>query len=419
MLTTKQKIIEVLILLVLSLFLPTLDIFSDVNLIIHLYIHGHPNFAALLLVPFLLNYFLAWRAWWRIDKKKHLTFIAPLLSCYTQFCAVKIMYAITSNSSTVSKKKRCVEREVFELEVFAEAVLSTLVMTMFLVHTGTFEQDTATILGETSVAQQNFYLAYTTSILSASLGMAKVLKIGACRVLAEGGLCTGRFVILFISVLCSFVSKGLFMAMLFYGSTETEKEEGSNLQIKSTSTLVVKILFTIMIFLPGFLLSMLSLCCYKGCLKSILNHPSLLLLPTFTYYTFSTNRRRCCCSNKEAMVSFSRKLSAVNLFLYTILYMLTAKSIGWFTAGEFNVGTLVISSPFVLGIFFTLLFLFLDCCCCCCKCSPELEHAVLVVSDPLTEHVEYRDNGVLTVIPMEEYAAIPMEELRQRRMDNV
>ena len=44
----------------------------------------HPRWATSLLVPFLLNYLLTWSIWWSIDKRKTITWIAPLLSVYPQ-----------------------------------------------------------------------------------------------------------------------------------------------------------------------------------------------------------------------------------------------------------------------------------------------------------------------------------------------
>ena len=45
---------------------------------------SHPIWATSLLVPFLINYLVTWFIWWSVDKKKTISWIAPLLSVYPQ-----------------------------------------------------------------------------------------------------------------------------------------------------------------------------------------------------------------------------------------------------------------------------------------------------------------------------------------------
>merc|ERR1719203_1280683 len=63
-----------------------------------------------------------------------------------------------------------------------------------------------------------FLLSYGTSILTVSLGLVKCLKNGPCRVLGEGGalggLCSGRFLLLMISVGATLVGKGFYWAII-------------------------------------------------------------------------------------------------------------------------------------------------------------------------------------------------------------
>ena len=51
-------------------------------------------------------------------------------------------------------------------------------------------------------------------------------------------------------------------------------------------------------FLPGFLLGLAS-CWHRGILKTFLAHPSILLLPAFTHYTFASSTKWCKGSSKE------------------------------------------------------------------------------------------------------------------------
>ena len=135
MLTTFQKVKESLLLTILNVALPTLDIFTDLISVTKFYIptlshndcdnepeltpylqdgreiwqvsnseiwidakmrcignssaegryyNNHPMWATSLLVPFLINYLTTWVIWWSIDKRKTISWIAPLLSVYPQ-----------------------------------------------------------------------------------------------------------------------------------------------------------------------------------------------------------------------------------------------------------------------------------------------------------------------------------------------
>ena len=49
-----------------------------------LYYNRHPIWATSLLVPFLINYLVTWFIWWSVDKRKTVSWIAPMLSVYPQ-----------------------------------------------------------------------------------------------------------------------------------------------------------------------------------------------------------------------------------------------------------------------------------------------------------------------------------------------
>ena len=51
-------------------------------------------------------------------------------------------------------------------------------------------------------------------------------------------------------------------------------------------------------FLPGLLLGLIS-CWHRGILKTFISHPSILLLPTFTHFTFASSTKWCKRSPKE------------------------------------------------------------------------------------------------------------------------
>ena len=99
-----MEVASILTVLVLNIFLPTLDTYSDIILVTKLYIGAegidynretgdwewghiihHPVYASVLLVPFLLNYVACWYAFYREARYKKYTFIFPLLNLYPQF----------------------------------------------------------------------------------------------------------------------------------------------------------------------------------------------------------------------------------------------------------------------------------------------------------------------------------------------
>ena len=94
-----MEVASILTVLVLNIFLPTLDTYSDISLVTKLYngapkwkwindgseIVPHPVYASVLLVPFLLNYVACWYTFYREARYKKYTFIFPLLNLYPQF----------------------------------------------------------------------------------------------------------------------------------------------------------------------------------------------------------------------------------------------------------------------------------------------------------------------------------------------
>ena len=217
MLTTSQKIRESLLLTTLNILLPSADVYTDVYFIVRLnlgrpliyigrdtrnisanslYQVRHPNWAALLLGPCLINYALCWFAWYNTDKRKAFTWIAPLLSAYPQWVAARAIWLLWTQPSEGMREKKHLERNLMGNEVFTEAVPTALAMTFFLIqvqrvprphHSGEFEllPDPGESCDHTCVEIKSFIIGepilfictYTTSMLSAGLGLAKCLKV--------------------------------------------------------------------------------------------------------------------------------------------------------------------------------------------------------------------------------------------------
>ena len=162
----------------------------------------------------------------------------------------------------------------------------------------------------------------------------------------------------------------------------------------SDSDLVLSLIILVL-FLPPFLLSTFSTLNLrdKSSLKILYRHPSLIILPTVTFFTFSRHNISCCSSFSENnRVSFSKKLTWVNIafsiiayvaygvrmfisldpasenFLYSFIYFAFFLGLVLFLILPLN----------VLTILLTALFLHTDKLCCCC-CDPREQ---LSVYDP-------------------------------------
>ena len=81
----------ILTILILNIFLPTLDTATDINLVVKLYRGAHPRMATAMLLPFLLNYVVCLYTFFRQERTKKYTFIFALLNFYPQFGKRKVL----------------------------------------------------------------------------------------------------------------------------------------------------------------------------------------------------------------------------------------------------------------------------------------------------------------------------------------
>ena len=200
---------ETFLLGTLNVGLPTFDVYSDIGLIGNLYTStvtsvdwtydndtytktkttttGHPLYATSLLIPFLINYALGYSAWYYTDMKnpnndsrRKFTWIFALLGCFPQLVASRIIWNFWKKPKNALRKKRHLERNVMQNEVFTEAVPSSLIMTFLmcvLVLTRTPEE-TRIVDGDT-FGENLFYATLASTVLSACLGLAKCLKVSS------------------------------------------------------------------------------------------------------------------------------------------------------------------------------------------------------------------------------------------------
>ena len=149
---------------------------------------SHPTWATMLLVPFLLNYFASWFTWYRIDKRKKITWLACLFNVYPQLRAANVIRELWRDPKKGVVKKRKFQQEFSEAEVYLESVFATFVMTYMLASLDSGTDSNIRAGHHLGEGNNLFWITYLTSFFSAGLGMAKSFKIGPCRILPDIGL---------------------------------------------------------------------------------------------------------------------------------------------------------------------------------------------------------------------------------------
>ena len=325
----------------------------------------HPFWATMLLVPFLLNYFASWYAWYRVDKKKQITWLACVFNLYPQLRAASIIRDMWNDPKRGLSRKRKFEREISEAEVFLEAVPTTFIMTYmrgrFIGGYSIGNVRAGILLGIFS--DNLFRFTFLTSFITAGLGMAKVLKVGVCKILPSdkgllGGFLSIRFILVFFACLFTLFSKAIF----FF---EYLKCPISNHPVIST------ILAFPVLTLPGLITGMIFIW-HSSLLKTFISHPSLLLLPMFTFFSFESNTQ-CCCSNRnsqsEVEITFSVKATFLNLLVSlasVIVYTIIVSKDLCMGYRELTDQLILLTGPILTVI---LLFTICSSSCCMSGCS--------------------------------------------------
>ena len=157
-------------------------------------------------------------------------------------------------------------------------------------------------------------------------------------------------------------------------------------------------------FIPPLLL---ALCTTVGATKSslkmiIIQHPSLLLMPTLTFFTFKKLNTSWCFGERDVRVRLSQRFTLLNM-LYSAVFMMTFIHLeNNSTDGYiYNVIDIIL---IVTGVTPTILFLVIyicmdqQTCCqneCCCECW-KLPRGQMSVYDPDNQDIElvFRDGRV-------------------------
>ena len=147
-----EKIKEIIVLSLLNVVLPSIDVYSDLALMTNFYVGSrfnpycdeqrigssverfnchydnnvptsnmtytqHNGWATMLLLPFMMNYLICWYVWATTDERKAVTWVAALLSFYPQYVACNVIWQIWTNPKRGLKKKRLLERNLFQFEL--------------------------------------------------------------------------------------------------------------------------------------------------------------------------------------------------------------------------------------------------------------------------------------------------------------
>ena len=386
----------------------------------------HSEWGNLVLGPFLLNYFLCWYMWWTTDENKKVTWLAPLFSFYPQLIALKIIRQIRINPERGFRERKLMYRNVIQKKTFCEAVPNTLVLTYMLLRALKDSTEGREIIFDMYKSSDSnwFWVSLSSSALSSAFGLARNLDDGPCRILQvqTWAPCRPRFLLLIFAFGLTLIGKGVAVASAIpTGGPCGEEVPGGALIAFST------------LFLPGFFVGLFA-CWHRNILCTFLAHPSVFLLPVYSYFTFASDSKLCCRGGERATsgqlssnsraesISFSPKYTAVNvgvslagiIAFFCIQPRFITSNPEFQAPFDTNCGTeiyLVYGLPFsILGLTLTLAATFCkqkgsrsyssgSCSCFCsfswCDCCFEpTEFAALKISDPNTPYIVGED-GVL------------------------
>ena len=404
-----------------NVLLPTLDVYSDLSLIIPWYLANHWKYALSMTLPLVLQFASTIYKWFQFEcpKQKRWTWILLLLQLWPQWRAIRVLKLLYKNDKRHQKQQIELLRGIGSSEAFLEAAPSIIIMTIIWVSLGDGvyianslecgNERMCTSLNRSCEKKKNacavfggfggvewFFMTYAISVFTGGLGITKFLQIGPCSVLTEegplGGILTGGFILTYLAVMFSLLTKGLFIAIFvhslqwnfsfsFFGYSY-----GQSFPFVFSFILMMLFLFTLMpnILMSFFVILNVSGCNFKKFIKVIVGYPSVWLLPTVTYFAVGPKMSSRCCPRKtfkheESELGLSKFYTVANLLLTIISYgvMVTLflvipkrmEELYW--VWHF---TPCFVPVLCFGIIFTISFLFLDkkCChqshkCCCLR----------------------------------------------------
>jgi len=277
MLSTKSKLKDTFVLFFFNILLTSGDIFSDLWLTVKILRMEKDNariWGYFLIIPFLTNYILTYLAWCRVDQDKTLwSVVASTLDWYPQSLACEVILLLWTDEAKALKKKKIMEREVLEFEAFTESLPTMLILVcMWTQWKRTLNDEVSALtIGHSRNLDPYFVFTFGTSSLAVFAGFFKSLVLGPCRAHTNNFF---HLVLLCLSVFCSFVVKvAITWIVLFSFHSDYSRH-------KLTSWIIFR--DTVWPLLPQILIAFLALPS-----PMTITHPSLVLVPLFTWYTFS------------------------------------------------------------------------------------------------------------------------------------
>ena len=174
-----------------------------------------------------------------------------------------------------------------------------------------------------------FDVTLVTSVLSAGFGLTKFLKLGPCRLL--GGYGKISFLLVMLNMIGVLVIKGFSLALV-RSVFERSHQKLMAVFVWIASCLIPGFIYvrtllfarisslTKSIFLFQAILTLFTTLGPRSAIKVIIFYPALLLMPTFTIWTFGpSSLMKCCkscCLPKSLKISFP--LSWINLIITTL-----------------------------------------------------------------------------------------------------
>ena len=328
--------------------LPTLDVYSDLSLIIPWFIGGHYIYGASMTFPIMLCFLATAYKWYRIEEStnKRWSWVFLLLQLWPQLRAIRVMKKLYQGDTRAYENKKHLNSELGSIEPFLESWPSLIIMTAIWCHAmGASGMDNMQVVfGGTRFSFAWYWTTYVISVAAGSLGITKLLQIGPCPVLTEegklGGLLSCTFFTHFLAVAFSMGTKAAILGMnvgfVASGSPSGMEREWPNILICFMLALV-----------PNIMLSLISIGSSTGCNKKlfrmIVDYPALWLLPAATFFVVGPVKKKKwgqICDKDHSnhrLIGVSGKLTALNIILTTVMYAII------FLLFHFNV---YLSAPF-------------------------------------------------------------------------
>ena len=119
---------------------------------------------------------------------------------YFKVQALKVLFLVWTNPKKSLVRKRVLQRDVFEGEIYYEAIPTTAILTSIWVYSRLWDFQnpdkvpmSLAVTGEESTL---FWVTFSSSFLSATFGLSKALITGPCKIFPGTSLFSGRILLL-------------------------------------------------------------------------------------------------------------------------------------------------------------------------------------------------------------------------------